>query len=164
MDFSKETYDATYTKVADGVWVANYPADASDFDPITADDPGTDDTTTSSGGGGSSGFSLGWITVGLLGLGLVDRPQCDGIVRLYTTRGGSNFGHYHARQRRAVLAQCLYLCSLDSRRTSTALDSHQVKTTRRPAASARVVSLFPIGQHLRFFSAAESYFRCWRPG
>jgi len=58
--------------VPDSDWVANLPADASDFDPIAPDDPATD-TTTSSGGGGSS--SLGWITVGLLGLGLLFRRK-----------------------------------------------------------------------------------------
>ena len=55
----------------DGPWVAN-PADATPFEPEPT--PGDDDTTTpSSGGGGSS--SLGWIVVGLLGLGLLFRRK-----------------------------------------------------------------------------------------
>jgi MYXO-CTERM domain-containing protein len=58
------------TGTADGPWVGNEP-DTSAFETeAPADDT---DTTTSSGGGGSS--SLGWITVGLLGLGLLFRRK-----------------------------------------------------------------------------------------
>ena len=59
--------------VADGDWATTLPADASDFDPIAPDDPATTPTTSSDGG--SSGFSLGWITLGLLALGLLLRRR-----------------------------------------------------------------------------------------
>jgi len=62
---------ASGTGTEAGPWVGNEP-DTSAFD--THDSSDTDTTTTSSDGG-SSGFSLGWITVGLLGLGLLFRRK-----------------------------------------------------------------------------------------
>ena len=55
----------------DGPWVAN-PADASAFEP---DVPVVDPDTPASGGSSSSGFSLSWITAGLLALGLLLRRR-----------------------------------------------------------------------------------------
>lgn len=54
----------------DGPWVAN-PADATAFEP----DPADTGTTTTSSDGGSSGFSLSWITAGLLAFGLLLRRR-----------------------------------------------------------------------------------------
>ena len=59
--------------VADGDWATTRPADASDFDPIAPTDPATTPTTSSDGG--SSGFSLSWITAGLLVFGLLLRRR-----------------------------------------------------------------------------------------
>ena len=58
--------------VPDSDWVTNLPADAGDFDPISPDDP---DTTPPTSDGGGGGFSLGWMTLGLLGLGLLLRRK-----------------------------------------------------------------------------------------